>query len=309
MVQYLVTTCGLKCMYMAYTTNPHLPRLRAEAVELVGRGMSVRGVARHFGFSHNAVLNWLKRKPEYGFRGRLEIPTRSSKPLHHPGQLKEEIVSQILSLRQERNQCAEIIQYRLKNEFGIQISLSSVKRTLRRNHISRFSKWKRWHAYPSRPLPEKPGILVQIDTIMDGMPSDRLCIYSLIDVCSRWAYALPLLKPSSRASARFVLNARETAPFSFQTIQSDHGGEFSKWFTKVVNHQGILHRHSRVRKPTDNGHIERFNRTLQEECLVRLNRDLKSWQKGIPEYLHYYNFERPHMGLEFKSPMQVVRSY
>ncbi|MBI4160446.1 MAG: DDE-type integrase/transposase/recombinase, partial [Candidatus Yanofskybacteria bacterium] len=38
----------------------------------------------------------------------------------------------------------------------------------------------------------------------------------------------------------------------------DHGSEFSKWFTKVVEYSGVSHRHTRVRTPTDNGHIERF---------------------------------------------------
>ncbi|MBU0597550.1 integrase core domain-containing protein, partial [Patescibacteria group bacterium] len=35
----------------------------------------------------------------------------------------------------------------------------------------------------------------------------------------------------------------------------------------------------------------------------------KRYQKEITEYLHFYNTERPHMGLNMKTPMQVVRSY
>lgn len=92
-------------------------------------------------------------------------------------------------------------------------------------------------------------------------------------------------------------------------VQSDHGPEFSKWFTKVVEDKGILHRHSRVRKPTDNGHVERFIQTMQKDCLSRIPRTMKSWQKEIPEFIRYYNFERPHMGLDYKTPMQMVRSY
>lgn len=295
-------------MYMAYTTNPHLPRVRMQAVELVKQGKSVREAARHFGFAHNTVLNWLKRKPEYGWRG-LVIPTRSSKPIHHPKELREEIINQILTLRKERNQCAEILHYRLINEHGIKISLSSVKRVLRRFHCSRFSPWKKWHQYPVRPVPEKPGILIEIDTIFDGPSNERLYVYALMDICSRWAFASPIEHISSRASSKFLITAQDIAPFRFKTIQSDHGSEFSKWFTKVAEHKGFLHRHSRVRRPTDNGHIERFNRTLQEECLNKLNRNLKDWKSGIQEYLHYYNTERPHMGLNMQTPLQVVRSY
>ena len=143
-------------MYMAYTTNPNLPRVRMQAVELVRSGWSIRAVARHLGYSHNAILKWLERKPEYGEYGRLVIPTRSSRPDHHPRELSQEIIHKILNIRAERDQCAEIIHWRLAQE-GIFISISSVKRTLKRLGISKYSKWKKWHQYPLRPLPERPG--------------------------------------------------------------------------------------------------------------------------------------------------------
>lgn len=294
---------------MPYTINPHLPRVRAQAVELVKQGKSVREAARHFGFAHNTVLNWLNRKPEYGWHRQLVIPTRSSRPFHHPRELSEEIISRILELRKERNQCAEILHYRLMNEYGLKVSVSSVKRVLSRYHCSHFSQWKKWHQYPLRPLPEKPGMLVEIDSVYEGMPEDRLSAYALIDVHSRWGFAKPVLRTNSRATAKFLLEVKEQSPFKIKTIQTDHGPEFSKWFTKIAGHQSISHRHSRVRTPTDNGHVERFIRTLQDECLHKIPRDFRIWKKEIPEFIYYYNNERPHMGLNYQTPMQVVRSY
>jgi len=307
-VQYLVTTLDVECMHMPYSNNPHLPRVRMEAVELVRQGKSAREAARHFGFAHNTVLNWLDRKPEYGWHGQLVIPTRSSRPHHHPKELSSDLISRILALRGERNQCAEILRHRLKAE-GIAVSLSSVKRALRRFRCSRFSRWKKWRQYPERPLAERPGVLVEIDSMMDGQPTDRLSAYALVDVCSRWAYASPIAQPNSQLSNLFIRKAQEIAPFKFQLIQSDHGSEFSKWFTKMIERRGITHRHSRVRKPTDNGHIERSIQTLQRDCLNRIPRTIKSWQKEIPEFIRYYNYERPHMALDYKTPIQVVRSY
>ncbi|KKS89884.1 MAG: Integrase catalytic region [Parcubacteria group bacterium GW2011_GWF2_43_11] len=296
-------------MDMAYSQNPNLPRVRMEAVELVKyHGWSARQAARRFGFSHCAVRLWLLRQPEYGRYGRLVIPTRSSRPLHHPDELSPEIINRVLELRSERQQCAEILHHRLKSE-GILVSLSSVKRILKRNHCTRFSKWKKWHQYPVRPLAASPGALIELDSMLDGQPSDRLSAYALIDLYSRWAFAWPIGQPNSLLSARFIARAQETAPFKFQTVQSDHGSEFAKWFTKTIEHQGFVHRHSRVRTPTDNGHIERFIQTLQNDCLARIPRTMKSWQKEIPEFIRYYNYERPHMALNYQTPMQVVRSY
>lgn len=295
-------------MYMAYTNNPNLPRVRMEAVELVRAGWSARRTARRLGFAHNTVLNWLKQLPVYGPYNRLVIPTRSSKPHHHPRELPGEIVSRILELRRERNQCAEILRHRLSTE-GIVVSLSSVKRVLKRHGCTRFSPWKKWHVYPPRPLPQKPGILVQVDTVWQGKPELRLYVYTLLDVCTRWAFALATERINTFKSIQFLKGAGKQAPFSFKTLQSDHGSEFSRRFTTRMLYQGISHRHSRIRRPTDNGHLERFNRTLQQECLRGIPRNLKSWSKNIPEYLEYYNNQRPHMALNYKTPMQVVRSY
>ncbi len=156
-------------------------------------------------------------------------------------------------------------------------------------------------------MPEKPGNLVQIDTIHDGPHTSRLYIYTLIDVCSRWAFANPVNRLSAHESVRFVSEARSTAPFEFKTMQSDHGLEFQKWFSKQMMFHGLAHRHSRIRTPNDNAHCERFNRTIQDECLNRVPRSLKSYQKEIPEYLNFYNTKRPHMGLDMKSPKDIIK--
>lgn len=294
---------------MAYTTNPRIEEVRYKAYCLVHyRGWSTRQVARHLGYAQSTIVKWSKRKPSYNSQRQLVIPTQSSRPYSHPRQLPDKVVCRILEIRAERQQCAEIIHHRLKEE-GISVSLSSIKRVLKRNHCSRYSKWKKWHKYPQRPAPDKPGVLVQLDTVMEGRSANRLCAYALIDVHSRWAFASPIVSPNSRLSVKFVRQTQKVSPFPVQTLQTDHGSEFSKWFTKVIESHGVKHRHSRVRRPTDNGYIERFIRTFQDECLHRLPRDLRRWEREIPKWLDYYNKKRPHMGLNFQTPMEVITSY
>ncbi len=292
-------------MTMAYTTNPNIARVRMDAVKLVRSGWSVREVARHFGYTHSAIVKWCARAPEH--RNARIIPTRSSRPRHHPRQLADTLVRSIIEERQRTHRCAFFLHHMLLKD-GHTVSLSSVKRVLKRNQMSRFSLWKKWHIYPPRPTPKKPGILVETDTIHDGVSTNRLYVYVLIDVYSRWAFALPSPLLSTHRSLRFIETARPLLPFTIQTLQSDHGPEFSKWFTKRIEERGLFHRHSRVRQPNDNAHVERFNRTLQEECVRRLNRNLQSWQTGITDYLHYYNTERPHMGLHMQTPLEILKS-
>src|SRR3989344_9647589 len=97
---------------MAYTINPNLPRVRGQAVELVRRGWKVRKVARHFGFSHSAVVKWCAKARQRGYGA---IPTLSSRPKHHPGALTRAVVAEIIQERVGRRRCAEHVYHALKN--------------------------------------------------------------------------------------------------------------------------------------------------------------------------------------------------
>lgn len=294
-------------MYMSYTKNPHLPRIRMQAVLLVRKGWSIRKVARYLGFSHGAIINWLKIAPS---DGRLSIPTQSSRPKSHPKALNPAIVAQIVSLRLKHNRCAEIIHQQLLKQ-NVRVSLSSVKRTLKRRMLLRpHSSWKKLHRTIPRPQAVNAGDLVEIDTIqIRTYQNERIYIYTLLDVASRWAYAKAFPRINTRLSLRFLKEVIATAPFKIKMLQSDHGAEFSKWFSYRAESYGLIHRHSRIRKPNDNGHLERFNRTIQEEALTRLEDKPKAYQKAINKYLPYYNNERLHMGINYLTPIQVVRSY
>lgn len=291
---------------MPYTMNPNLPRLRMQAAKLVlSQEWSTRQVARYTGFDHSTIVRWVQKAR---LSNELNIPTKSSRPMHSPLALSRDTVNAILGHRKKYHRCAEVIHHQL-NKDGVSVSLSSVKRTLKRNGLTYPSKWKKWHIYPERPLPAKPGILVEIDSMQEGLPKEHLYLYVLIDVCSRWGFAKPVRMVNSWQSARFFQEARRDSLFPFLTIQSDHGSEFAKWFSKLLLSSGVEHRYSRVRRPTDNGHVERFIRTIQQECLAQIPRSLKSWERAMPDFIHYYNTERPHMGLSMKTPMEAVRSY
>lgn len=283
-----------------YTSNPNLPRVRRQAVSLLRAGWSVRAVARHTGFHYATVAKWAHRAPADLRHG---IPTRSSRPHTHPAKLPGETIRAIVETRERTGSCAELIHQHLLRA-GVIVSLSSVKRTLSRYGYGKRSPWKRTHRSILRPRAEKPGDLVQIDTIHVG-PTDirEVYVYTLLDVASRWAHAWAVPAINVRRSLGFVRAARGVADFSLVMLQSDHGSEFSQHFSERV---GLGHRHSRVRRPNDNGHVERFNRTIQQECLQREPATLTAYRRALPDYLRYYNTERMHMGIDFLTPAEKI---
>jgi len=286
---------------MPYTKNPQMLKVSAKAVEMVRQGHSIRAVARYFGFNTSTVHKWNNKVPIGGVH---EIPTESPAPKHHPWKTESKIIERIVAIRRDTGRCAEVIHRLLLNE-GTVVSLSTVKRTLDRQRLTKKkSPWKRWHKYDERPKADYPGDLVQLDTIhLMQNKRKRIYVYTLLDVHSRWAYARAEGKMSAGTTVNFVRSAAKRSPFKFNCLQSDHGPEFSNHFTERVR---IKHRHSRIRKPNDNGHLERFNRTIQHELLRNITTDVKVINRKLPKYLKYYINERLRLGLNLKTPAEIL---
>jgi transposase InsO family protein len=291
---------------MAYTTNPHLGKVRRDAVRLVKyQGWSMRKVARRFGVEPSTISRWCKKEPTGGWR---EIPTLSSAPKRHPNALPRDVVSAIIAKRVERKRCGQVIYRQLKAE-GVSVSMCSVQRTLKRCHLLKErSPWKRPHDATPRPEATCPGALLQADTVHFVLPDgSRLYVYTLIDLYSRWAYAEVSTKLRAYTGAHFLARAQRKAPFTFNMLQTDNGPEFSTRFTHILHRMKLAHRHSRVRRCNDNAHVERFNRTLQDECLTGVVRSVHTFKAALEKYLPYYNDERLHMGINYQTPAQMLQ--
>lgn len=279
-----------------------MPKVRQAAAHMVLYNKSTPAeVGRRFGVGDSTIAKWVKKAKKLGYH---PIPTLSARPKHHPKELSDDVVKKIVAKRLERGRCSEAVWQELKND-GVATSLSSVKRTLsRRFLLKKRSPWKRFHPHQDRPTALQPGDLVQLDTIHRMIDDKkRLYVFTGIDVYSRTAYAKAFARMSGKISLRFVREAQSESLFHFNMLQSDHGPEFGMWFVSQVKKN---HRYTRIGKPNDNAHIERFNRTLQEECLDKVPNNVRAINKALKEYLAYYNNKRIHLGINLRSPIQLV---
>ena len=236
------------------------------------------------------------------------IPTLSSAPKTHPNALNENIVAAILRIRQCKYECAEIIHYKLAKE-GINVSLSSIKRVIKRNELWRKKRRYRWNE--KRPLPTAPGELIQTDTVhyVNPLNHSKMYIYTVIDLYTRMAYAKISPNLSEKGAAETIFEAQEYMQFPFKMVQSDNGAEFQNHFQGRLNSKGIKTRHSRVRHPNDDAHIERFNRTLRKECIGQYNpnKNIKFINSKLNRFIRYYNYDRIHLGIGLKTPYEVLQ--
>ena len=315
---------------MAYYRGKDIEKSRGNAMqEVILEKRSVAQVARRFGKNRSTIYRWIKKwrmqqnvllenpgRPSRplgkAFRWQYvkwNIPTLSSAPKTHPNALNENIVAAILRIRQCKYECAEIIHYKLAKE-GINVSLSSIKRVIKRNELWRRKRRYRWNE--KRPLPTAPGELIQTDTVHYVNPLDhsKMYIYTVIDLYTRMAYAKISPNLSEKGAAETIFEAQEYMQFSFKMVQSDNGAEFQKHFQGRLNSKGIKTRHSRVRHPNDDAHIERFNRTLRKECIGQYNpnKNIKFINSKLNRFIRYYNYDRIHLGIGLKTPYEVLQS-
>jgi transposase InsO family protein len=196
---------------------------------------------------------------------------------------------------------------------SIAISLSSVRRILKRHYCFLGARKKRVRSdNPRRPLVTAPGELVQTDTIHYICPftKKRRYVYTVIDLYTRMAYAEIHSRILPGLAAGAVARASTQFGFAFQLVQADNGPEFGRFFRQRLTGNGTQVRHSRLGRPNDNAHIERFNRTIQDECLGRYlthKTTNQTTQAKLDKYLAFYNHQRVHLGLQLRIPASMLQ--
>lgn len=297
---------------MSYSNNPLLPKARAQAVRLVvEQHMPISIAARRSGVHRVTLWRWYKQWQARGYSGWISaLPTRSSRPRTFGRAVSAYVVERIRHYRVKYRRCAVIVHAHCLAE-GVSVSLSTVRRVLDRlGMLTKRGKWKRYRPSLPRPAVTKPGDLVQTDTIhltSSFHGHTRVYLYTLVDVCSRWAYAEYHTRLGQDIAAAVIQRGQTYAGFHFQIVQADNGPEFGRSFEELLQAQGTDVRHSRVRRPNDNAHIERFNRTIQEECIGSTNPFSEELYGKVLTYLAYYNEERLHLSLQCRTPASVAK--
>jgi transposase InsO family protein len=101
------------------------------------------------------------------------------------------------------------------------------------------------------------------------------------------------------AAKEFFWMISEIFPFPLMAVLTDNGSEFMKHFDEELRRLHKNHWHTDPRTPKMNAHVERFNRTIQEEFIdyheeLLINPD--QFNRQLIPWLIWYNAERPHWG-------------
>ncbi len=152
--------------------------------------------------------------------------------------------------------------------------------------------------------------VLELDTIVRFIDGQKRYILTAIDTEARTGFAGAYTNHGSHSASDFLRRCRAVLPECPVHIQTDNGSEFAYHFRDTAESLGLTHYHTYPRSPKMNAHVERFNRTLQEEFLIHhralLRDDVHAFNLKLIDYLLWYNGERPHHSLNLKSPFQCM---
>lgn len=205
----------------------------------------------------------------------------------------------------------------LAREFGLQVNRKTLAGIMRRLRYAQ----KRLRYKPSRPKhlermrPDGPNKAWQIDmtsfTLADLRP---LFLIVVIDCFTRKIVGWTL-HPRCRAkewgsALRRALDEQGLADRQMRSqlvLRSDNGAQpCSKHFVELCSQLGVRTQYTGYNAPDDNAFIERGIRTIKEEE-VWLN-CYDNWHdahQAIDAYVQYYNSERIHSALDYRTPNEV----
>jgi IS30 family transposase len=156
---------------------------------------------------------------------------------------------------------------------------------------------------------EDRGDLVEIDTIVKFVGSLKRYVVTAVDVHSRYAFAWGYERANSSNTRDFLYKLKAAVPFRIRGVQTDNGSEFHKYFAQYLEQTKTIHYWNYPGKPYRNGHVEKYNRTIQEEFMDQNEmhmENISGFNARLVDWLLWYNIERPHWSLRLQSPVDFL---
>lgn len=261
---------------------------------------------------------------------------QSSRPGRSPTAVSDDIVDAILDLRR-REKWGKARIAAMLNQAGIQVSESTVQRTLKRHDLSRVRDMDPPTGEPSRGViryeHERAGDMIHVDIkkvgkipkgggwAVHGRGTDQhrkskrgpkigwTYIHSAVDDYSRLAYSEVLPDEQGVTAAAFWHRAVafyvEHGITPIHRVLTDNGSCYrSRVWAAALAQTGTVHKRTRPYTPRTNGKVERYNGTMVAEWLRRRPYDSEQDRTdALAAFLNYYNHERPHSALGWLPPV------
>lgn len=202
---------------------------------------------------------------------------------------------------------------RIRKE-GLKWNHKRVKRVYKKLGMNRKRKIKRRIPNPEKTIllqPIHPNTTWSIDFMEDRLENGRkFRTLNIIDDYNREALAIDI--EYSFPSIKVIEMVKRVIDWRGKPdeIRSDNGPEFiAKVFEDFCLNSAIAHIKIQKGKPTQNGFVERFNRSYREDVLnMNIFENINQVREKTEEFIEDYNNNHPHDSLGNMSPIEFMKS-
>jgi len=232
-----------------------------------------------------------------------------AKKEHPDTKIKGEIKVFICNEKLRINYGPKKMKLLVKRRFGVDISTTAIYKFYKKKGlVFRPQKKLAWYAPIKEPLiPRAPGEVVQMDAKYVWEDNTRKYQRTFVDIYTGMQFATVTSTMTAEDTINAFLEAEKYFPFKILGVQSDNGSENRGDFHKYLVEEGIAHYFIPKSSPTWDGAVERAHGVIDQEYYLNPRR---TW-KSLEEYLHFYNYERIHLGkyLNGMIPVEKLNYY
>jgi len=282
----------------------HDPVFRAKLMALHEQGVPFTTLSAEFAVAREVLGRWWAR---YLAGDLAALQPISRRPRVSPTKLPATTARRILTLRARRYSAVRIAHL-------LDLGHSTVQRVLVQHGLNQLARPARPHG--RRYEKSRPGELLHID--LKYLPALRNARhdfeFAAVDDFSREAVVRIQTDQTSAAAADFLEHVVHTLPYPVEAVLTDNAFAFTMRharhsdrltrFQQVCQALAIRHYVVRPCTPQSNGKVERFFRTIDDECLdVRPLFTFGARSRAVERFVWYYNHERPHQSLNGMTPV------
>lgn len=197
----------------------------------------------------------------------------------------------------------------LHRRLGLSVSTTVIYRYYQRKGlVRRPQKRLPWYQPLKDPvIPRKPGEVVQVDTKYVWVDGKRQYQRTFVDIYTGFHHAVIVPSLEAQATVLAFQAAERIFPFPILGVQSDNGSENRGVFHQYLGERGVAHYFIPKSSPNWDGAVERAHGVIDQEFYCNPTRP----GKNLTDYLHWYNFERIHLGkyLNGLVPVEKLQAY
>lgn len=155
---------------------------------------------------------------------------------------------------------------------------------------------------------DRPNQVWCTDITYIAMKQGFMYLSAFIDVHSRYIVDWHLTN-SLTVGEQLILFQKSLVKSQPEIINTDQGSQYTcNAWVEALNKENIQISMDGKGRATDNAYIERFWRTIKQEYIYLYpSNDGLTLYKGIEKFVHYYNNERSHQGINRTKPVVLYQ--